>query len=242
MWLMPYKTSSEVKEPSIEELGVLYSQNLLNRGYSLKPASWQRMIVKCDWAKYLVKATNPHQIVNPFNSTLTRFSKDTVDKQFEKMCQEGWESWAISRKDIWNARLRKTFHISASSIISTFNQKNVCLQILTPHFSSCSRPRWATPTTQETTHSRLHLTPTGRRYSKNKKSTHSLSLQDQILVDDVCSKRTTHLEGEIQLNQDLKLNPRWVETLMGLPIGWVMPLCKTPKVIGVNSNSFWQGK
>lgn len=61
-------------------------------------------------------------------------------------------------------------------------------------------------------------------------------------MDDVCSKRTTPLEGEIQLNQDLKLNPRWVETLMGLPIGWVMPLCKTPKVIGVNSNSFWQGK
>lgn len=166
MWLMPYNTSSEVKEPSIDELGVLYSQNLLNRGSSLKPASWQRMIVKYDWVKCLVKATNPHQIVNPFNSTLTRFSKDTVDKQFEKMCLEDWESWAISRKDIWNARLRKTFHISASSIISTFNQKNVCLQILTPHFSSCSRPRWATPTTQETTHSSLHLTPTGRRYSK----------------------------------------------------------------------------
>jgi hypothetical protein len=25
-----------------------------------------------------------------------------------------------------------------------------------------------------------------------------------------------------------KLNPRWVETLMGLPIGWVMPSCVNP--------------
>jgi hypothetical protein len=25
-----------------------------------------------------------------------------------------------------------------------------------------------------------------------------------------------------------KLNPRWVETLMGLPIGWTMPSCKSP--------------
>jgi hypothetical protein len=25
-----------------------------------------------------------------------------------------------------------------------------------------------------------------------------------------------------------KLNPRWVETLMGLPVGWTMPSCKLP--------------
>jgi hypothetical protein len=28
-----------------------------------------------------------------------------------------------------------------------------------------------------------------------------------------------------------KLNPRWVETLMGLPIGWVMPSCASPQTI-----------
>ena len=28
-----------------------------------------------------------------------------------------------------------------------------------------------------------------------------------------------------------KLNPRWVETLMGLPIGWVMPSCVSPLTI-----------
>lgn len=28
-----------------------------------------------------------------------------------------------------------------------------------------------------------------------------------------------------------KLNPRWVETLMGLPVGWVMPSCATPWTI-----------
>jgi hypothetical protein len=26
----------------------------------------------------------------------------------------------------------------------------------------------------------------------------------------------------------MKLNPRWVETLMGLPVGWVMPSCQNP--------------
>jgi hypothetical protein len=28
-----------------------------------------------------------------------------------------------------------------------------------------------------------------------------------------------------------KLNPRWVETLMGLPIGWTMPSCSRPLTI-----------
>jgi hypothetical protein len=28
-----------------------------------------------------------------------------------------------------------------------------------------------------------------------------------------------------------KLNPRWVETLMGLPIGWTMPSCSSPVTI-----------
>ena len=28
-----------------------------------------------------------------------------------------------------------------------------------------------------------------------------------------------------------KLNPRWVETLMGLPVGWTMPSCASPMTI-----------
>ena len=32
-----------------------------------------------------------------------------------------------------------------------------------------------------------------------------------------------------------KLNPRWVEALMGLPIGWVMASCASPVTIGLTS-------
>jgi len=32
-----------------------------------------------------------------------------------------------------------------------------------------------------------------------------------------------------------KLNPRWVETLMGLPVGWTMPSCASPMTIGQTS-------
>jgi hypothetical protein len=33
------------------------------------------------------------------------------------------------------------------------------------------------------------------------------------------------------MNMSGKLNPRWVETLMGLPIGWTMPSCTRPVII-----------
>jgi len=35
-----------------------------------------------------------------------------------------------------------------------------------------------------------------------------------------------------------KLNPRWVETLMGLPVGWTMPSCQDPWIIAPMSSDF----
>ena len=35
----------------------------------------------------------------------------------------------------------------------------------------------------------------------------------------------------VERQQSGKLNPRWVETLMGLPVGWTMPSCKSPVTI-----------
>jgi hypothetical protein len=38
-----------------------------------------------------------------------------------------------------------------------------------------------------------------------------------------------------QTGNNGKLNPRWVETLMGLPVGWTMPSCAFPVTIGQTS-------
>ena len=39
------------------------------------------------------------------------------------------------------------------------------------------------------------------------------------------------LEDQTEARATGKLNPRWVETLMGLPIGWTMPSCTSPQTI-----------
>ena len=43
------------------------------------------------------------------------------------------------------------------------------------------------------------------------------------------------LGREEALKLNAKLNPRWVETLMGLPIGWTQPSCTTPLTIELTS-------
>ena len=51
---------------------------------------------------------------------------------------------------------------------------------------------------------------------------------------DVGSGARSMLPEEMQRSSG-KLNPRWVETLMGLPVGWTMPSCPSPVTIAPTS-------
>jgi len=44
----------------------------------------------------------------------------------------------------------------------------------------------------------------------------------------------------VERSQSGKLNPRWVETLMGLPVGWVMPSCASPVTIELMNSDCWE--
>jgi len=129
---------------------------------------------------------------------------------------------------------------------------------------------WPTPTTQEVEHPNAELTTTGRRKSKNGKTSHSLGLADAVqiwptptvndaknvnpkpnrrrgLVSAVNNAKwptplaqggggsghwnkveKMYLDGQITYEEKMalqagrggKLNPMWVEWLMGFPIGW----------------------
>ena len=80
---------------------------------------------------------------------------------------------------------------------------------------------------------------------KYKLRDHVVAVQKQwATLRDQDSKHSLPTEYEMQSrmhNQLLhmqtggKLNPRWVETLMGLPVGWVMPSCKSPVTIAQTS-------
>ena len=49
---------------------------------------------------------------------------------------------------------------------------------------------------------------------------------------------TDKLDQQVRNHTSGRLNPRWVETLMGLPVGWTMPSCASPVTIErMNSDS-----
>jgi hypothetical protein len=55
------------------------------------------------------------------------------------------------------------------------------------------------------------------------------TLHSQIKAGTTYTQNCTGKDLANQANG--KLNPRWVETLMGLPVGWVMPSCVSPVII-----------
>lgn len=100
---------------------------------------------------------------------------------------------------------------------------------------------WPTPTTQEVEHPDMKLTPSNRRKSKNGKGSHSLNLADSVrfwptprsnsamaslITPEIANdpKRFPNLETVVGRQMSAgaggRLNPVWVEWLMGFPLGW----------------------
>jgi hypothetical protein len=104
-----------------------------------------------------------------------------------------------------------------------------------------------TPTTQEVEHPKAVLSKTGRRMNSNGTS-HSLNLADTVKMFPTPTAQDFKRRGPNSQQQGLssmgnktigRLNPQWVEWLMGFPIGWTelkpseMPLSrKSPKSSG----------
>ena len=82
------------------------------------------------------------------------------------------------------------------------------------HHAVAANPHqlWPTPTTQGIEHPNAELTESGRRLSRDKKSSHSVNLADQA--------RMLGNHPEVRNTGQGTLNPDWVELLMGYPAGW----------------------
>ena len=94
---------------------------------------------------------------------------------------------------------------------------------------------WATPRANERDGTR---TPNGnpkkdgiplgmqaQQWATPQAKDHKSGHQDPTIV------QYKQLNVEVEARATGKLNPRWVETLMGLPIGWTMPSCTSPQTI-----------
>jgi hypothetical protein len=104
-----------------------------------------------------------------------------------------------------------------------------------------SRQGWWTPQVQDSKHSGTNPTVNGKRdllvNQVNWATPRANKVHPEITEDNrehLANRNKSNLEEEIAGHCGKatgKLNPRWVETLMGLPIGWTMPSCTRPVTI-----------
>ena len=95
-----------------------------------------------------------------------------------------------------------------------------------------SHQGWLTPQLQDSKHGGSNPSANRERdLLVNQVNWATPQLQDgHNIVQDSTNHKTIPAQLT-QMNAAGKLNPRWVETLMGLPIGWTMPSCSSPATI-----------
>jgi len=191
-------------------------------------------------------------------SAFLKTSRDTSALGYGRSSMS-WEQWVTERRGEYSARLKSVRHTSASGCSSWPTAKardwkdttGCSLDAVNPdgthrnrrdrlvgaiaaemsglpaqesHSTDGSRrelsaevqnPQWATP------QSRDNRSGGAERWDDPNRSR---NLNDQIAT---------------VTKQNAKLNPRWVEALMGLPIGWVMPSCACPVTIEPTSCDSW---
>ena len=111
------------------------------------------------------------------------------------------------------------------------------------HNTDGSRQGWSTPTTTDAAIMSSKMRPsriaTGRTtdYLARQVQWATPIMGDSHLAStpEVAQKRIEEGKATLSRQNPGKLNPRWVETLMGLPVGWVMPSCKSPVTIALTN-------
>jgi hypothetical protein len=117
-----------------------------------------------------------------------------------------------------------------------WEQRNAEKKAANPNLGQLHRPltiavqNWATPRTGKTTDENPETW--AKRQAEGKVATMPLTAQVKAwatprnMTGGTCRNGIEH--SDLNSQSGGKLNPRWVETLMGLPVGWTMPSCASP--------------
>lgn len=110
----------------------------------------------------------------------------------------------IKKQESWAAPQANN---SRTPTVAETKNQNTSTQIYLQNQVGATQKQWATPQTRD------NRSGGADRWDNSERSR---NLNDQMAA---------------QTTQNAKLNPRWVETLMGLPVGWTMASCASPVTI-----------
>jgi hypothetical protein len=179
-----------------------------------------------------------------------------------------WEEWVTEQRGAYSARLKLALLTNGNGSSSwptattrdwkdgtAQSCQNVPMNGLlgrvvhqSPNIHGNRPESWATPRSGKVTDENQETW--ALRQAKGDVATMPLTLQAKLWrTPSVAEEKNQAHSQQIYLQNQVgatpklgetsgKLNPRWVETLMGLPVGWTMPSCACPVTIALtNSDS-----
>ena len=162
-----------------------------------------------------------------------------------------WQEWVIERRGAYSARLKSAHRTSASGClfwpttttadggkigcrpnygqVALSNHPAIVGPVNRPPMEKSGRS-WPTPTALET----QDQTTDWKKLAKLDKGGRILRRMASMTYG-----HPAQGSGSTDGSHRARLNPRWVETLMGLPIGWTMPSCMSPVTIAPMNSGSW---
>ena len=145
---------------------------------------------------------------------------------------ESWKDWVTKQRRDYSQRARQVHHINAnecSFLVSVMNSPNQAL-IMSPNLSQEASQEEQLTQLQEEENS-IGMNRQGLRWA-TPTTRDFLGWYSRHCQEDPTKKTRSLLPDQAHSGTyQGKLNPRWVEMLMGLPIGWTMPTCLNPMKI-----------
>lgn len=195
----------------LSQPSTLNPTSILHRGKPLTKDQVQRLVKRNEWCAYIERRCEGD--VSTFFAEFTKGIKPALSKDTEYTFQptylvfheDGWEAWRKRSKAALKSRVLDLKYIEIRSAQTSY--------------VNCSKQELLEIDPKDFTGTRAWGTPMARDgievFCKNPLKPHP-SIKDRTEL--TFPRQVHHLHsytGEI--------NTRWVETLMGLPIGWVMP-------------------
>lgn len=169
-------------------------------------------------------------------------STDGSRQELSEQSLPNWQTFAHGTHNRGETPHRQV----VKALVNGDKAKTQCLtvdQVFAEEIKGTSRQGlWPTPDTQTGPHgARGVSTNPNHQSAKSLEATARTWATPRVGGEEKAETRLARgkdigLHGQVgAMKNTAKLNPRWVETLMGLPVGWTMPSCKSPVTIALTS-------
>ncbi len=244
MWIIPKNlhTSHFVQDTEelisdLSELSQACEQSLLVRSKPMRSRTWSAKLKRDTWTRLLcgriLKPSLSQAFTEKWISSVAGFHVNRFQVQEEEKETKTRATCGRTLSEVFENLHQEWSSLKTSKASSQANSKatNGATQKERP-FCFMSSESW-----------RDWITEQRREYSARQKSAHHIREKECLSLD----QRLSNLEPSSLSAQDirqeedkhntvgslqgLKLNARWVDALMGLPIGWTMPSCTNPLTV-----------